>query len=155
MKTGRTIQKEVMAALDAEPNLDIANIGVSVNQGVVTLSGRVTSYSQKITAQQAVWHVPGVRAFVDQLDLILPFEEKFTDAIIAEKILQTLDSFSTITNYHLRLNVDQGRAQLKGEVDSEDEKQKAINSVWNLPYVKDIIDMIAVRTGVAQTQSLL
>ena len=144
-----------MAALDAEPNLDIANIGVCVNQGVVTLGGRVTSYSQKITAEQAVWHVPGVRALVDQLDVILPFEEKLTDAIIAEKILQTLDSFCAITNYHLRLSVDHGKALLKGEVDSEDEKQKAISSVWNLPYVKDIIDMIAVRTGVANVQSLL
>lgn len=143
-----------MAALDAEANLDIANIGVCVSHGVVTLGGRVTSYSQKITAEQAVWHVPGVRALVDQLDVILPFEEKLTDAIIAEKILETLDSFSAITNYHLRLNVEQGRAELKGEVDSEDEKRKAINSVWNLPYVKDIIDMIAVRTGVAKTQSL-
>lgn len=144
-----------MAALDAEANLDIANIGVSVNESVVTLGGRVTSYSQKITAQQAVWHVPGVRALVDQLDVILPFEEKFTDAIIAEKILQTLDSFSAITNYHLRLKVDHGQALLKGEVDSEAEKQKAISSVWNLPYVKDIIDMIAVRTCVPTTQSLL
>jgi osmotically-inducible protein OsmY len=155
MKTARTIQKEVMAALEAEANLDIANIGVCVNQGVVTLGGRVTSYSQKITAEQAVWHVPGVRALVDQLDVILPFEEKLTDAIIAEKILETLDSFSSITNYHLRLYVEHGRAQLKGEVDSEYEKQKAISSVWNLPYVKDIIDMIAVRTGVANVQSLL
>lgn len=155
MKTARTIQKEVMAALDSESNLDIANIGVSVNQGVVTLGGRVTSYSQKITAQQVVWHVPGVRALVDQLDVILPFEEKLTDAIIAEKILQTLDSLSAITNYHLRLKVEQGQALLKGEVDSEEQKQKAISSVWNLPYVKDIIDMIAVRTGVATTQSLL
>jgi len=148
MKTARTIQKEVMAALDAEANLDIANIGVSVNLGVVTLGGRVNSYSQKITAQQAVWHVPGVRALVDQLDVILPFEEKLTDAIIAEKILQTLDNLSAIANYHLRLGVDHGKAWLKGEVDTEDEKQKAISSVWNLPYVKDIIDMIAVKTYV-------
>jgi osmotically-inducible protein OsmY len=155
MKTAKTIQKEVMAALDAEANLDIANIGVCVNEGVVTLGGRVTSYSQKITAQQAVWHVPGVRALVDQLDVILPFEEKLTDAIIAEKILQTLDSFSSITNYHLRLKVEQGRALLKGEVNSEAEKQKAISSVWNLPFVKDIIDMIAVRTVAAKAQSLL
>lgn len=155
MKTARTIQKEVMAAIDAEATLDIANIGVSVCESVVTLSGRLNSYSQKITAQQAVWHVPGVRALVDQLDVILPFEEKLTDAIIAEKILQTLDSLSAITNYHLRLNVEQGRAMLKGEVDSDYQKQKAISSVWNLPYVKDIIDMIAVRSGAAGVHSLL
>jgi osmotically-inducible protein OsmY len=155
MKTARTIQKEVMAAIDAEVTLDIADIGVSVNQSVVTLSGRLNSYSQKITAQQAVWHVPGVRALVDQLDVILPFEEKLTDGIIAEKILQTLDGLSAITNYHLRLNVEQGRAMLKGEVDNDYEKQKAISSVWNLPYVKDIIDMIAVRSGAAGVQSLL
>ena len=155
MKTARTIQKEVMAAIDAEANLDIANIGVSVNQSVVTLAGCVTSYSQKITAQQAVWHVPGVRALVDQIDVILPSEERLTDTIIAEKILQTLDSLSAITNYHLRLNVDHGRALLKGEVDSEYEKQKAISCVWNLPFVKDIIDMIAVRDGTVRAQSFL
>jgi osmotically-inducible protein OsmY len=53
MKTDAEIQKEVMDDLKWEPILNATEIGVAVRQGVVTLSGQVSTYSKKMVAQQA------------------------------------------------------------------------------------------------------
>jgi len=149
MKASKIIQQEVMAALDAEASLDIADLGVSVHNGVVTLNGRVDSYSKKITAQQAVWRVTGVRALADQIAVALHQDEKLSDAIIAESILRTLDRLGIVTG-KIRLKVEDGKAMLEGNLDSDAEKQAIIMGVWYLPYVKDIIDMLEVKVAAVE-----
>ena len=42
--TDRELQEHVQNALDWEPSIDAADIGVSVDDGVVTLRGDVRSY---------------------------------------------------------------------------------------------------------------
>jgi|ERR1700761_1512230 len=152
MKTSRKIQQEIIAAFDDETNLDTASIGVSVYKHIVTLRGQVDSYSKKITAQQTVWHIQGVRALADELDVVLPNDGKMTDAVIAENILQTLDNLGGAVVRDLRLKVEQGQALLEGTVDNLTQKQKAVSAVWNLPYVKDIIDLITIKVELVNDQ---
>lgn len=61
MKTDFEIQKNVMEQLKWEPILDAAEIGVSVKNGIVTLSGQVNSYAKKLAAERAAKKVGGVR----------------------------------------------------------------------------------------------
>ena len=53
MKNDAQIQKDVMAQLNWEPIFNAEQIGVSVKDGIVTLTGIVDSYTQKITAERA------------------------------------------------------------------------------------------------------
>ncbi|MFD0750282.1 BON domain-containing protein [Mucilaginibacter calamicampi] len=145
MKTAKTIQLEVMAALDDQINPNVANIGVSVKNGVVVLDGNVSCYSQKISAGQAVWRISGVRALVDQLIVIPSSQIKSTDAIIAEHILETLDYLNVEKEGHIRLKVVQGRVSVDGIVKSDLEKQRIISAIWILPYINDVIDTLAVK----------
>ncbi len=46
MKTNEHLQKDVQEAIKWEPLLKAAEIGVTVNDGVVTLSGAVDSYAK-------------------------------------------------------------------------------------------------------------
>jgi len=48
MKTNEVLQQDVEDALQWEPLLDAAEIGVSVKNGIVTLSGIVDNYLKKI-----------------------------------------------------------------------------------------------------------
>lgn len=48
MKTNEELEKDVQNAIKWEPLLHAAEIGVSVKDGVVTLSGQVDSYAKKI-----------------------------------------------------------------------------------------------------------
>jgi BON domain-containing protein len=47
------MRKNVLDELDFEPSIDAANIGVAVSDGVVTLTGHVSSYAEKLAAERA------------------------------------------------------------------------------------------------------
>jgi BON domain len=47
MKTDSELQRDVLDELKWEPSINAAHIGVSVNDGIVTLSGHVTSYQAR------------------------------------------------------------------------------------------------------------
>ena len=62
MKTDSQLQHDVQAELEWEPSIDHAHIGVAVTAGVVTLTGQVSNYAQKLAAEKAVHRVAGVHA---------------------------------------------------------------------------------------------
>jgi osmotically-inducible protein OsmY len=59
--TDHQLREAVMTQLDWEPEAPGAGIGVGVSDGVVTLPGFVSSYSEKLAAKKAVKLVRGVR----------------------------------------------------------------------------------------------
>jgi len=81
--TDLEIKKNVEAELNWEPSVNAAQIGVAVKDGVVTLSGRVDSYWEKVTAERAAARVEGVRAVANELEIHLPFSSERTDEDIA------------------------------------------------------------------------
>lgn len=49
-----SLRKIIVEELEFKPDIDAASIGVAVDNGVVTLSGHVNSYAQKVSAERAV-----------------------------------------------------------------------------------------------------
>lgn len=77
MKTNPEIQKNAMEQLRWQPILDAAEIGVSVKNGIVTLSGLVHSYPKKLAAEIAVKKVSGVKAVAENIVVhIYPDQQK-------------------------------------------------------------------------------
>jgi len=62
MISDHKLRQDVLEELDFEPSLDASHIAVGVHDGVVTLSGSVPSYADKLAAERAAKHVFGVRA---------------------------------------------------------------------------------------------
>ena len=58
----KELQQSVLDELDFDPRIEAANIGVAVNNAVVTLNGHVSSYAERLAAEQAARRVKGVRA---------------------------------------------------------------------------------------------
>src|SRR5690349_14568448 len=83
MKTDAELQRIVLDELKWEPSVDAAHIGVSVKDGVVTLSGHVASYGEKYGAERAAKRVYGVQAVANELDVHLPGVGRQTDEDIA------------------------------------------------------------------------
>lgn len=65
----REVQEHVLTALDREPGIDPAKIGVTVKNGVVTLTGSVTTFHEKCLVDRAARHVHHVRAVNDRIDI--------------------------------------------------------------------------------------
>jgi osmotically-inducible protein OsmY len=53
--------------LDWDPSLDASDIGVSLDEGVVTLRGNVASYAEKMAAERFALRVLGVTQVEDRL----------------------------------------------------------------------------------------
>ena len=67
-KSNEVLQKDVLNAIKWEPLLNAAEIGVTVKDGVVTLTGVVDSYSKKMEAEAAAKNVVGVKAVVEKIE---------------------------------------------------------------------------------------
>jgi hypothetical protein len=75
MKTDDELQKNVLDELRWEPSVNAAEIGVSVKEGVVTLTGFVDSFAEKLAAERAAKRVYGVKALANDIEVRPPIRE--------------------------------------------------------------------------------
>jgi osmotically-inducible protein OsmY len=72
----KTLRQFIIDELDFEPSIDSANIGVAVENGVVTLSGHVATYAEKIAAERTVQRVKGVKGVAQEIEVRYPDQAK-------------------------------------------------------------------------------
>src|SRR3954462_12441434 len=89
--TDSELQLDVLNELKWEPSVNAAHVGVSVKDGVVTLTGHVSSYAEKYAAERAAKRVHGVRAVANEMDVKLPGSSKRTDEDIAAAAVNALE----------------------------------------------------------------
>ena len=68
----------VLEELEFKPDINAASIGVTVQNGVVTLSGHVKSYAQKVSAERTVKAMKGVRGLAEGIEVRLNKLEKWS-----------------------------------------------------------------------------
>jgi len=144
MKTDLQIKNDVMEELKWEPILNASQIGVSVKDGVVTLSGSVDSYSKKTAAERTVKKIDGVKALAEDIEVVLPGSSKRNDTDIAETVVNALKWHSAVREHKINVKVESGIVTLEGEVDWEFQKNSAKMMVENLIGVTDIINNIKI-----------
>ena len=83
-------QEHVQAALEWEPSVDVAEVGVTVDEGVVTLRGEVKSYAEKAVAERVTLGVCGVKAVANDLTVGLLSGLDRTDSDIAMAAVNAL-----------------------------------------------------------------
>jgi osmotically-inducible protein OsmY len=88
--TDRELQRHVEDALSWEPSFDAADIGVSVDNAVVTLRGDVATYAARAAAECVTLGVWGVKAVADDLNVRLPGQYQRTDSDIAQAAVNAL-----------------------------------------------------------------
>lgn len=138
----RNIQDQVLEELDWEPSIDASEIGVTVHDGVVTLTGGVGSFLQKHNAEEAAARVRGVRAVANDLDVRLGVEFGRSDAQVAEAALRALDLNISVPFDQVELVVSDGIVTLKGEVPWEYQRKAAAACVRELAGVRGVVNQI-------------
>lgn len=141
------IRNDVIEELDFDPSIDAAAIGVAVQEGIVTLSGHVPNYMQKIAAQRAAQRVKGVRAVAVDIEVRLPSDIKHDDEEIARRAANLL-TWRSATGQQVKAAVDNGFVTLSGEVAWNYQRQEAERAVCALEGVREVINTIAVRPTV-------
>ena len=146
MKTNEELQKDVQDAINWEPLLNAAEIGVIAKDGVITLTGTVDSYAKKAEAEEAAKSVKGVKIVVEKLEVKLnnSFGKK-TDNEIANELIRVADWNSRIPKKSLKAKVENGWVTLHGEVERNYQKEAAENIAANLLGVRGVTNNITIK----------
>ena len=121
MKSDETIQRDVQLALKWQPEIDVTSIGITVKNGIVTLTGTVSEYGEKKAAEEAVKSVSGVQAIRDA------YKWRWD-----------------IPDDHLRIIVEDGWITLEGEVAWNYQKEAARETAVRIIGVRGIKNKIEI-----------
>ncbi len=148
MSSDNQLQQAVLAELKWEPSVTAAHIGVAANAGVVTLSGHVGSFAEKLAAERAARRVKGVKALAEEIEVRLPFAAKKTDEEIAAAALDRLAWDVSVPNEAVKVKVEKGRITLTGQVDWQYQRQAAEQDVRGLYGVVGASNQITIKPRV-------
>ncbi len=149
MKTDVQIQKDVMEELKWEPGLRTSEIGVIAKDGVVTLTGQVETYLQKLSAERAAKRVAGVMAVAEDIQVGPSSLNARTDSEIAAAVLVALKWNSAVQDEKIKIQVENGIVKLEGEAETNYQRTQAKKSIESLPGVRAVLDLIKLKPQVS------
>jgi osmotically-inducible protein OsmY len=130
--------------LEFEPAVNAAHIGVAVRNGVVTLTGHVASYAEKVAAEQATQRVRGVKAIAEEIEVRYPYDGKRSDDEIAKRAVSVLDWNINVPST-VKVKVERGWVTLSGAADWQYQREAAEASMRKLDGVVGVTNTIALK----------
>jgi osmotically-inducible protein OsmY len=156
MKTSEMLQRDVVDELAYDPKVDSSDIAVTVEDGVATLAGHMSTYGEKLAAEEAAYRVAGVKGVVDKIEVRLRKPEHDDDAILASNAIAVLRWRANVPADRIKVVVQNGWLKLEGEVKWYFQKRAAEDAVRHLYGLKGLMNHIkvtpAVSTGVIKDQ---
>ena len=144
------IKSEVQFQLGWDTRVKQTEIGVTVNKGVVTLTGTVDSYAKKLAAKEAAHRVRGVLDVANEIEVRTAGDRRLTDADIAKAVRHALEWDVLIPDDQIHSTVTDGWVTLEGNVEYITERTDAERAVSNLRGVRGVINEIKVTTPIDQ-----
>jgi len=151
MKTDSELKKDVLAELAWDPVVPEAKVGVSVSDGVVTLTGHLDSYSEKVAARRAVERVGDVKAIAMEIDVIPLGVHQRSDTEIAAAVDHALSWNTSVPKDRIKVTVEKGWVTLGGEVDWNFQRRAVERLVRPLKGVIGISDNIGIKATAVPT----
>lgn len=146
MKTNEELQNDVQNAIKWEPLFHAAEIGVTANDGTITLTGTVNSFAKKLEAEMAAKSVAGVRAVVEKIEINFGNEWDIKDdSQIATEVLNAIKWNWEIPKDKIKVKVEKGWITLDGELTWNSQKEAAKNAIKNLMGVTGVTNNITIK----------
>jgi len=144
----KELRQNVIDELDFEPSIDSSDIGVAVENGVVTVTGHVPNYTQKLAAERAVWRVKGVKAIAQEIEVRIPSEKTETDDEIAKRAVNMLAWNAAVPKDAIHVKVQKGWVTLTGDLNWNYQREAAETAVRKLSGVTGVINNITLKPTV-------
>ncbi|MDO8653953.1 MAG: BON domain-containing protein [Undibacterium sp.] len=139
------IKKNVEAELQWDPDIKMTDIGVSVKDGVVALTGFVSTLPQKFQAEIDVKRIVGVSGVANDIEVRLPNVDKRPDPEIARDAVTALQFQLPVAYGNVKVVVRDGWIILEGEMEWQHQKEKAENSIRHLNGVIGVTNNVTVK----------
>jgi osmotically-inducible protein OsmY len=154
VKTDTQIHHDVLDELKWDSRVDETEVGVQVADGVVTLTGTVTSWAKRVAAQEAAHRVVGVRDVANDIEVKTPGALKRTDTDIAHAVRQALEWDVFVPEDRITSTVTDGWVRLDGTVDTWSQRAAAERAVRNLVGVKYVVNQILLQAAKPATEDV-
>ncbi len=138
------LQEEIAAELAWDPRFDPAEIGVEVDQGVVTLRGTVATYQKLVAAGEIAADVRGVKAVANDLVVQPPERSVRDDTEIARACRWALEWDAEVPDERVECIVRDGIVTLRGTVEHAYQRAASVQAVARLLGVRKVVDEITV-----------
>lgn len=152
MRTNTKLQKAVLAELEWDPRLDASNVGVATVDGIVTLTGQVKTYPERVSAEEAVKRVSGAKGVANDIKVSLPGSLQLSDTQLAQDAIQALERDVMVPHDRVTVRVSEGWLTLEGELEWEYQRNAAERAVHNLRGLRGCINDIALKPKVTASQ---
>ena len=144
MNSDLELRRDVDEELASEAAIDVSLVAVSVNRGIVTLTGQVSSLADKILVKRAAARIVEAKTVVDQMQVVLPHDGP-NDEVISGLCLQSLNYNDGIPRGSVHVKVSDGRVSLNGELLTERQRESAETAVQYVEGIVSIDNRIVVR----------
>ncbi|RZI45445.1 BON domain-containing protein [Candidatus Finniella inopinata] len=142
------LKNQISEKFNVQPGLRPQDINISVENGIVTLSGRVRSYFEKSLAERAVKSIDGVKAVIEELQVELDASLQRSDADIAAAAIRALEWDMSLPVNKIQVTVEKGVIKLTGEVEYQYQKENAYSDVRYLYGVRNVLNAIVLKPSV-------
>ena len=149
MKTDAQLRADVSDELAWDPAINATNVGVTVHEGVVTLTGHLDSFAEKHAVERAVRRIGGVRGIAMELEVKLPTSQQRSDSEIALAATAALRLNSLVPDGKVQVAVENGWVTLTGEVDWGYQFASAEQSIRPLPGVRGLYNRVTIKPRVS------
>jgi osmotically-inducible protein OsmY len=151
--TDQELRQHVENALDWDPSINARDIGVSVDEGVVTLRGTVGSYTEKVNAERTTERVYGVKAVANDVSVRLVSGYERTDTEIAQAAAAALAWSTVVPEDRVTATVDNGWITLNGTLDYYYQSAAAERAVRDLTGVRGVSNCILLQAPVVSVKA--
>lgn len=142
------LRQDILDQLDFEPSIDANDIGVTVEDGLVVLSGHVANYQQKLAAERIVSRIRGVRGLAIEIE-VRAGAPGTADDEIAKRALNTLMWSTLVPPDKVRVKVQHGWITLSGALDWHYQRSGAETALLGLKGVRGITNLIELKPRVS------
>jgi osmotically-inducible protein OsmY len=140
-----SLRQDIIDELEFEPSIDAAHIGVAVESGVVTLTGHVSTYAEKMKIESVVMRVKGVKGIAEEIEVRVAGANRTADDEIAKRAVNMLKWTTAIPEDSVKVKVQNGWVTLTGSLDWHYQKRAASESVENLSGVTGVSNQIEIK----------
>jgi osmotically-inducible protein OsmY len=144
-RTDAELQQDVLRELKWDARVEETDVGVEVDEGVVTLSGTVSSWGKRFAAEEAAHRVRGVMDVANDIVVKLPGTPGRTDTELAHAVRNALMWDVFVPAARVQSTVSDGVVTLEGELDSWIQRVDAEKAVRNLAGVRSVRNQIVVK----------
>lgn len=140
------LHEHVMNELAWDPQVTSGDIGVTSHDGVVTLTGFVPTYAEKVAAERATLRIQGTRAVAN--DLVVRLANERTDPDLARDAVSALRLNLSVPP-SVKIAVRNGYLTLEGAVDWWYQRNAADEAVRHVAGIRGVHNNITVKPHVS------